>query len=142
MFEGSRAYYNSFDEWKPYGGYGDLRSDTGFSGLVADPLEAHGREMQFAGDALMNYAGTVAAKQTADTNIEISEIAKEKAGSGGGWWRLWWRRLNVGQYWRHSWRHSWYCCWWSNRWSDWQHCRQTLRRIVRLDEAVRLRQLK
>ena len=84
MFEGSRAYYSSFDEWKPYGGYGDLKSDTGFSGLVADPLEAHGREMQFAGDALMNYAGTVAAKQTADHNIEISEIAKEKAGSGGG----------------------------------------------------------
>lgn len=84
MFEGSRAYYNSFDEWKPYGTFGDLKSDTGFSGLVADPLEAHGREMQFAGDALMNYASTVGAKQTADTNVEVSEILKEKAESGGG----------------------------------------------------------
>lgn len=84
MFEGSRAYYNSFDEWKPYGNFGDLKSDAGFTGLVADPLEAHGREMQFAGDALMNYANTVAAKSVADTNVEISEIAKSKGGGGGG----------------------------------------------------------
>lgn len=85
-FSASRAYSSGFDGdvWKPYGMPDAVRSDDGFGSMVQDPLEAHGREMQMAGDALGNYVEVANAKATAESAERIGKMLKPSSSSGGG----------------------------------------------------------
>jgi hypothetical protein len=82
MFQASRSYRASADDWNPYGMPDGVVSSDGFSGFVQDPLKAHAEEFRMAGDGLMNFMGAQNAYNTAQTNIEISEELKPKSSSG------------------------------------------------------------
>ena len=86
MFDSASVYEGSFDEWKPYGIPGAVQSDAGFDGLVKGPIEAHNREMQFAGDAIENFMAVSNAHRNMETENEISEMYKSKgqSSSSGG----------------------------------------------------------
>ena len=84
MFDSASVYEGSFDEWKPYGIPGAVQSDAGFDGFVKGPIEAHNREMQFAGDAIEKYMAVNNAHRNMETDKEISEMFKPKEQSSGG----------------------------------------------------------
>ena len=69
--------------WTPMGVPDAVQSDAGFNGFVKDPLKAHEKEMQFAGDSLSQYVNVLNAKETADAQIKAYEKAKSAAGGGG-----------------------------------------------------------
>ena len=84
MFDSSRAYRGSFNDWSPYGMPEGVTSSDGFSGFVQDPLKAHAEEYRMAGDGLMNFVNAQNAYNTAQTNIKISEELKPSSSSSGG----------------------------------------------------------
>lgn len=86
MFDSASGYERSFDEWMPYGMPDAVQSDSGFDGFVKGPIEAHNREMQFAGDQIGNFLTASNAYRNAETDKEIAEMLKpeEKSSGGGG----------------------------------------------------------
>ena len=85
-FAAADAYSNGFDgdNWRPYGMPDAVRSDDGFGRMVQDPLEAHGREVSMAGDALASYAEVLNAREDAESAEKMAKMLKPKSSSGGG----------------------------------------------------------
>ena len=89
-FNASTAYGQAFDnqEWQPYGMPDAVSADEGFGAFVNDPLKAQETEMQFAGEALGNWAQTREAMLNSDQQVKnqkiLSKASPPSQGGGGG----------------------------------------------------------